>query len=550
MPSLLELVQQVNGGDAVEAADFSVYQGSANAAERFLSHHAGATLGLRSCHAHLYEALAAVDFADRKVLEQYAGLCGFLGLDELRTGPTVSFGRTAIARGEVALGLEAIAAAVAVDLSRGWAWSNDRGNLEDVCEQYDAAARAIGWSRGTPAGNGGGPTRIAYVVSSLADDEPGARAAAALAKNLDDKKFRLSVYSTEAWCRRDKQQFADAATFAAGGSHKRGQGTISRLAASNAGHWVAPTTGDCATAAVALAEQLADDKADVLLLDVDPSDPIAGVVSRWPVARSTLYLARRVPLYGPGIDAVAYLDPARCEADRQWWDDRGGTATSLVEGVDLDAPVGEAPRRSVYGLPDAATILTTAADDVARTVTPRLVDGIIAALKANPQAVYLLVGGGDAAAIRKRFDAAGVGKRVGYAGKRRDLPGFLKMADIYVAEFPDASPAGVLQAMSMGLATVATQCDDSATGIVACEFVGSEGTVGDTAEFVERVGRLVRDGAYRQQHGRQMRRRVEQHFSYEQTARGIESLVRDLLAGEVTLGEPAATADEPLPKAA
>ena len=124
------------------------------------------------------------------------------------------------------------------------------------------------------------------------------------------------------------------------------------------------------------------------------------------------------------------------------------------------------------------------------------------------------------------------------------------MADIYVAEFPDASPTGVLQAMSMGLATIAAQCDDSATGIVACEFVGSEGTVADTAEFVERVGRLVRDGAYRQQHGRQMRRRVEQHFSYEQTARGIESLVRDLIAGEVTLGEPAGEPETPLPKAA
>ena len=458
MPSLIELVEQVNAGESVDAADLCGYQTSANAAERFLAHHAGATLQLRSCHGHLFEALGAIDFADRKVLEQFVGLCGFLGRDEQRTAPMVRFGNSAIARGETALGLEAIASAVATDLSRGWAWSGDRGNLADLCRTYATAAATIGWSRlniGGSAGNG--QTRLAYVVSSLADDEPAARAAAALARNLDDKNFRLGVYSTEAACRRDRQQFAEggfATAASSGGSAKRGGNTIARLGASKASHWIAPTTGpaggDFAAAAVALAEQLADDKIDVVIFDCDPGDPLAGVASQWPVAKRKLWVARRVPLYGEGIDAVAYLDPTRCAADESWWRDRDATAVPLVEGVDLDAPVGEAPRRGAYGIPDSAVILTTAADDVARTVTPALVDAIADVLKKNPQAVYLLIGGGDAAPIRKRFDAAGVGKRVGYAGKRRDLPGFLKMADVYVAEFPEASPQGVLQAMSMG----------------------------------------------------------------------------------------------------
>ena len=78
MPSLIELVEKINSGDSLEPHELSGYQESPNSAERFLAHHAGATLQLRACHTHLYEALKAINFADRKVLEQYVGLCGFL----------------------------------------------------------------------------------------------------------------------------------------------------------------------------------------------------------------------------------------------------------------------------------------------------------------------------------------------------------------------------------------------------------------------------------------------------------------------------------------
>ncbi len=117
MPSLIELVEKINSGDSLEPQELAGYQESPNSAERFLAHHAGATLQLRACHTHLYEALKAIDFADRKVLEQYIGLCGFLGRDDMKTAPMVQFGRSAIERGEAALGLEAIAQAFMEALS-------------------------------------------------------------------------------------------------------------------------------------------------------------------------------------------------------------------------------------------------------------------------------------------------------------------------------------------------------------------------------------------------------------------------------------------------
>src|SRR5690606_30346741 len=111
------------------------------------------------------------------------------------TVPMVEFGKSAIARGETTLGLEALGQAVGADLWRGWQWTNDPANLVDVAQQYASAAERIGWK---PAASGWSNTqpRIAYIVSSLGDDEPAARAAASFAAGIDEKQFRVSVYST------------------------------------------------------------------------------------------------------------------------------------------------------------------------------------------------------------------------------------------------------------------------------------------------------------------------------------------------------------------
>ena len=103
MPSLIELVEKINAGDPIDAEELFAYQESSNSAERFLAHHAGAMLQLRACHTHFQEALKAINHSDRRVLEQYLGLCGFLGREDLKASPTLLFGRSAIERGEAAL---------------------------------------------------------------------------------------------------------------------------------------------------------------------------------------------------------------------------------------------------------------------------------------------------------------------------------------------------------------------------------------------------------------------------------------------------------------
>jgi len=97
MPSLMELVDRVNKGDAIDAAQLEIYQESTNSAEKFLAHHAHAMLELRRAQQHILASLEAIDYSDQKVLNQFVAVSGFLGLTDLRTGPVVKFGSCAIA---------------------------------------------------------------------------------------------------------------------------------------------------------------------------------------------------------------------------------------------------------------------------------------------------------------------------------------------------------------------------------------------------------------------------------------------------------------------
>ena len=122
-------------------------------------------------------------------------------------------------------------------------------------------------------------------------------------------------------------------------------------------------------------------------------------------------------------------------------------------------------------------------------------------------------------------------KRVGYAGKRKDLPAFLRIADLYLAEFPAASSQGVLMAMSMERPVVAMKCGDDAEQSQAATLVGSEGVIlgKDPSAYIERVSKILRETTYRTKLGKMMRTRVEQHFSFEQTARLLEQLFDQLI---------------------
>jgi len=390
MPSLMELVDRVNKGEIIDPDLLEMYQESPNSAEKFLSHHAQAMLDLRRAHQHMLQSLEAIDYGDQKVLSQFMSVSGFLGLTDQRAQPVIRFGSTAIARRDYSLGLEAIQNGVSYDLQQGGAYTADRENCQFVATQYDRAAQCIGWTGEKSLEWNNKQTRIAYVVSSIVDDETSGRVIRSLCKHHDTKRFKLNIYSTDASVRRDKQQFTQPSYSAS--SSKRGAATLESIAKQRVPVWIAPSEGDVISVAKELANQLIKDKVDVVVFDANQSDPIASLVANWEVARVKMNLCRRSPLCASGISCITYTDQVRYESDKDYWQRRGVETKFILEGIDVDENHGTPPQRSAYGIPDSATVLATSGQDLDRTVSEEFVDTIINILRAHPQAVYLLIG--------------------------------------------------------------------------------------------------------------------------------------------------------------
>ena len=529
MASLLELVDRVNKGEIIDPAQLEVFQESSNSAEKFLAHHARAMLDLRRAQQHMLQSLEAIDYSDQKVLQQFISISGFLGQTDLRCAPVVRFGATAINRRDYALGIEAIQNGVAYDQANGGSFTTDRENCRYIATQYERAAQLIGWHSGQELSWNNRQIRVALIVSGIADEEASGRMIRSLAKNYDAKRMRLCVYSTEAGVRRERQQFAQMSHVQP--SAKRGARTIEEIAMNKVNAWIASTEGDVVTAARELAEQMVKDRVDVAVIDANQADPIAALVAAWETATAKINLCRRAPMYAKAVDCIVYLDQVRYEMDQDLWRRKGIESTYILEGIDVTEALGPAPTRETYGIPEQSVVLATVSADLDRSMSEEFVESVIQVLRGNPNAIYLAIGEGEAAWQKRKFESAGVGKRVGFAGKRRDLPGFLRIADVYLAEFPTAGAAGVLQAMAVERAIVAMKWGEQAAQAQAATLVGSDAAIvgRDIKAFVERVGKLIREPSARQKLGKAMQARAEQHFSFAQTAKHLEQLCEQVL---------------------
>jgi glycosyltransferase involved in cell wall biosynthesis len=519
----MELVERVNKGELVDADQFTIYEESSNSAEKFLAHHAHAMLDLRRAQQHMMQSLEAIDYSDQKVLNQFVSVSGFLGLTDLRTGPVVKFGASAIGRREYALGLEALANGISFDLQHGGTFTRDQENCLWLAAQYERAAQAIAWRSDESINWGNHQPRIAILVSSISDDDSSSRGLISFAKYHDSKRFKLHVYSTESGVRREKQFFAQGSFV--NGSAKRGSGLIDGLTNRKVPTWIGATDGDLVSAAKDLANQLVLDKIDAILFDTTQADAIAALVASWEVARVKINLCRRTPIYSSGISAITYSDKARYESEKDFWSQRKVESKFIMEGIDLEESNSGSPNRTQYGIPENAVVLASAGSDLDRTVSDQFVESIVNVLRSHPHAIYLFIGEGELSAQKRKFESAGVGKRVGYAGRRKDMPGFLRIADIYISEFPSGSAASTLQAMSVERPVIALAGTESA-GIIGSE---SEGIVQDASSFIERISKFIREPGQRTKLGKSLRQRVEEQFAYSQTARSIEQVCDQLL---------------------
>ena len=204
-------------------------------------------------------------------------------------------------------------------------------------------------------------------------------------------------------------------------------------------------------------------------------------------------------------------------------------------------PQSTTPRSSL-GIPEGAVVLATASPELDRALSDSFIDCVVSILRANPNAIFMATGDGELSAAKRRFESAGVSRRVGWAPRRKDVASFLRIADVYLAEFPMlpgmSGTSGILSAMSVGCPVIAMKGSEG--GPSPASMIGEEACVDshDTSAFSSRVNEMIRNPAMRSSTGKAMQSRAVQQFGFAQTVRQLEEAWNSLLREHKTMRMP------------
>lgn len=142
----------------------------------------------------------------------------------------------------------------------------------------------------------------------------------------------------------------------------------------------------------------------------------------------------------------------------------------------------------------------------------------------------VIVGGGEREAELKRL--AGqlrLKDSVTFTGVRRDVPTLLPAFDVScLASVHEGVPMAAIESMAAGLPMVVTDCGALRDIIVDGEQ-GYIVPVGDSVTMAHRLSALAEDSQLRNRLGQSARSRVQQMYRIEQTARGYQDLLVNLL---------------------
>ncbi len=533
---LAEIIQRVSRGESVELTRLAPYLYSDEVGIRTAAHKVHALMHLFNAQRETWRALEASDFADGKTLHNLHSICLITRDETTRVEGMISYGRAMIERGQIPVGLEATGAACCADIGAGIKYLSDPERAGEIARSYELAGRRTrelaGLSQAVPAALDG-RIRVAYVVPNLIDDvnAPSQRIAN-LIRHHNRDRFDIRVYSSEELCRRSKPLFFIAQLLPP--TAARAPKILKLMQEMNTPFYAAPLDGTLVDSAVALARKIVADGTDVAVFQASLACPVICLIAGWKVAPAQVNINIGVPMYVEGIDCTTYFMRGNYERELDYWRSRGRKAVHLPGGIDPNPELPPAPTKASIGIDDRAVIMMTVGAALGTRMSDQFIQTMCEILRNNPQALYLVVGQGEFVRQRERFKTAGLTNRVRFAGTRNDVRSFLRVADIYVNEFPSGGAQSVLEAMSAGLAVVAMRYSNQHLHCCGAEYVGPAGTIvgADPTGYFNLVSRLIQEPDFRAEQGRAMRRRVEDVYAFAKTVQNFEKLYEELMEAQ------------------
>ncbi len=142
----------------------------------------------------------------------------------------------------------------------------------------------------------------------------------------------------------------------------------------------------------------------------------------------------------------------------------------------------------------------------------------------------VIVGDGPALAeCQALIDAAGLGRQASFPGDRADTPDWLRAFDLFVLpSLGEGISNTILEAMATGLPIIATRVGGTPELVQEGEN-GMMWTPGDVASLTRLLADYAADSERRQREGGAARSRVEQAFSWPNTASAYQAIYESLL---------------------
>jgi glycosyltransferase involved in cell wall biosynthesis len=288
---------------------------------------------------------------------------------------------------------------------------------------------------------------------------------------------------------------------------------------------------------------------DAVLYVSDPQDVVPRLCEIIGLANAQIFMNAAYEHRTGRLDAIIEtVEPQQVERSL-----RPDIAIFVPTGIVRDRAIVEAApaKRSEFNASEDAVILATFGR-LSKLAQRGFLEAVTAILQAEPSAVWMLAGAGnadEAGAIHAALKAAGVEKRIIDLGHRSgEIPALLMMSDVYLDPFPFPGAQSTGEAMFASLPVVAMKrasdedLDATQAGptTAAGEAILGDAApmvpTGDVQAYVALARRYISDVDERRRIGANLRRRADAELTWD----GMIDGYRDAIVRAIEQREPLA----------
>jgi hypothetical protein len=354
--------------------------------------------------------------------------------------------------------------------------------------------------------------RVAHVIGSLSPSDPRTAYVRMLVSSLKRQGIASSVFTTEAF----------ASWF-----FNSGTGSLSQSVPLDAEVKIASVEGNFAERASRVADAIRASGIQVALFHAALGEQITARVASM----------RAVPIqvnvnHGAGMEADlfdGYIHLSKTTMHRERFAARTEEWIPMASDIQDRLETIELVTRQGIGLDSASTVSATFGD-LHKVAGDGYLDVLTEVMQRFPQHFHLFSGAGNVRGIRGRLHAEGVLPRVRFLGQLGDVAPLLDLIDVYLASFPQPSPASILEAMGAGKPVVTLRYPADSEHNSGAEFVGiGELTASGAADYIEITDRLLRNASLRRKCGQVLLERFQNEFRPDRLGERYKSFLESFV---------------------